>query len=568
MKLLYMYYVFSWLMVNISISMFLMSFFMFNYNFMFMLNWSFMNLMTLNFDYLVLIDWIVLIYLSVVLFIMSMILLYSLDYMMGDLKILRFFLLLNLFVLSMLLMIMSPNMISILLGWDGLGLVSYCLVIYYHNVGSYNSGMVTVLLNRVGDVMIMLIISMFMFSLSMNFFLKFELIDLFIIILFIISGMTKSAQIPFSSWLPLAMAAPTPVSSLVHSSTLVTAGVYLLIRFNKVLLINIYCCYFLMFISIMTMFMSGLVANFELDVKKVVALSTLSQLGLMMMVLSLGYEIMSFFHLVMHALFKSLLFMCMGYIIHNFNNIQDVRFMGSMSFMNPYIMMCLVIANLALCGFPFMSGFFSKDLILEEFIFMKMNLYILLLFLISIGLTVSYTFRMMLYMYMKNMNMKGVFKYEENNMMKFSMIMLSLFSVIMGFIFMWNYFDWFDLNILSVSIKMFILILIMVGMIMGYYFYKLSVKFKSIYFFMFFNGMMWYMMSLLKMLYVNLYMNIEFYNKDIEKGWNEMIGLKLIEFMMLDKVFMNKNFNIFNFYYFSLLLMYMLMSLYFLIIFI
>nr|AIC09093.1 NADH dehydrogenase subunit 5 [Gasteruption sp. M19] len=560
MKELYLFYVFSWIMFNLSLMFFVMGLYMFNYDFMLMLNWNFMNIMSLKLDYLMLFDWIVFIYLSVVLLIMSMILLYSVDYMMGDMKILRFFLLLNLFVLSMLLMIISPNMISILLGWDGLGLVSYCLVIYYHNVSSYNSGMVTVLLNRVGDVMIMLIISLMLFNYSLNFFLKFSLMNVMIVILFLISGMTKSAQIPFSSWLPLAMAAPTPVSSLVHSSTLVTAGVYLLIRFNKVIFNSVSCSNILMYISIMTMFMSGLVANFELDVKKIVALSTLSQLGLMMMILSLGYEMLSFFHLIMHALFKSLLFMCMGYIIHNFNNIQDMRFMGSMSFMSPYIMMSLIVANLALCGFPFLSGFFSKDLILEKIIFINLNFYVFILFLLSIGLTVSYTMRMVLCLYMKNLVMKGVFKFDENNMMNYSMIILSVFSVVMGLIFMWNYFDWIDLNILSNYVKIFILFLIILGGLMGVFFYKLINSFELIYFFIYYNGLMWNMMYLLKMLYVNLFMNIEFYNKNIEKGWNEMIGFKMIELLVINNM---KNGVV---YYFVLLLMYMLLIIYFLLI--
>nr|YP_009480362.1 NADH dehydrogenase subunit 5 [Gasteruption parvicollarium]ALJ93745.1 NADH dehydrogenase subunit 5 [Gasteruption parvicollarium] len=564
-----LFYIFSWLMFNLSFFIFLISLYMYNYHYILMMDWNFVNFLSIKLNYLILLDWICLIYLSVVLLIMSMILLYSIDYMMGDLKIMRFFWLLNLFVLSMLFMIISPNMVSILLGWDGLGLVSYCLVIYYHNMSSYNSGMVTVLLNRVGDVMILIVIGLMYFNYSMNFFLKFEDLGFIIIIMFILVGMTKSAQIPFSSWLPLAMAAPTPVSSLVHSSTLVTAGVYLLIRFSKVLMISMWSD-LLLFISIMTMFMSGLVANFEYDLKKIVALSTLSQLGLMMMILSLNYEILSFFHLVMHALFKSLLFMCVGYIIHNFNNMQDMRFMGFFSLMSPYVMMSLVISNMALCGFPFLSGFFSKDLILEKLFFMKVNLYIFILFLLSIGLTISYTMRMMLMIYF-NMNLiKSLMNFSENFHINFSMILLMMFSVFMGMFFMWNFFDWLDLNILSFFIKFVILLMILTGMMIGFCFYKLNLFYQFFYKIMYFNGLMWNMMNLLKMIYLNSYKKFEFYNKNLEKGWNEMMGLKLIEFFIIKDIFSNIILlNLFNkskgnFVY---MISYLLLIMYFLLIF-
>ncbi|XP_036347091.1 NADH-ubiquinone oxidoreductase chain 5-like [Rhagoletis pomonella] len=175
--------------------------------------------------------------------------------------------------------------------------------------------------------------------------------------LIILADIRKRAQIPFSTWLPAAMAAPTPVSALVHSSTLVTAGVYLLIRFN-ILLNN-------SFLGQLLLLLSGLGANFEFDLKKIIALSTLSQLGLIMRILSIGLYKLAFFHLLTHALFKALLFICAGAIIHNIQNSQDIRLIGALGIYIPLSTSCFNVANLALCGMAFLAGFYSKDIILE-----------------------------------------------------------------------------------------------------------------------------------------------------------------------------------------------------------
>lgn len=198
------------------------------------------------------------------------------------------------------------------------------------------------------------------------------------------------------------MAAPTPVSSLVHSSTLVTAGVYLLIRFNYALNSNL--IFILLFIGTITIFIAGLGANFEFDLKKIIALSTLSQLGLIISILSLGEYKLSFFHLLTHALFKALLFMCAGIIIHNLNNCQDIRYMGSLVFHMPLRCSFFIISNLSLCGLPFMSGFYSKDLILEVLSIEYINMYIYIIFFLSTGLTVCYTLRLIYYVVIGNFN--------------------------------------------------------------------------------------------------------------------------------------------------------------------
>nr|QNV11552.1 NADH dehydrogenase subunit 5 [Dynatosoma fuscicorne] len=331
-----------------------------------------------------LLDWMSLLFMSFVLLISSLVIFYSDEYMSEDKNINRFIILVLMFVLSMMLLIISPNLISILMGWDGLGLVSYCLVIYFQNVKSYNAGMLTALSNRIGDVALLMAIAWMLNYGSWNYIFYLEIMknDLSMQViggLVVLAAMTKSAQIPFSSWLPAAMAAPTPVSALVHSSTLVTAGVYLLIRFN-ILLVDTFLGQFLLVISGLTMFMSGLGANFEFDLKKIIALSTLSQLGLMMSILAMGFPMLAFFHLLTHALFKALLFMCAGAIIHNMMNSQDIRTMGGLCLYMPLTTSCFNIANLALCGMPFLAGFYSKDMILELVMLSNVNMLIFFFF--------------------------------------------------------------------------------------------------------------------------------------------------------------------------------------------
>ncbi|XP_064213924.1 NADH-ubiquinone oxidoreductase chain 5-like [Tribolium castaneum] len=198
------------------------------------------------------------------------------------------------------------------------------------------------------------------------------------------------------------MAAPTPVSSLVHSSTLVTAGVYLLIRFN--FCFNEGLIYFLLFISRITMFMSGLGARFEFDLKKIIALSTLRQLGLIMIILSLGRYELAFFHLLTHALFKALLFICAGNIIHRVGDFQDIRYIGGFIKFLPMTCVYFNIRNLSLCGLPFLRGFYSKDLVAEIMRMGYLRLYVYLIFYISIGLTVCYRFRLVYYSFVGRFN--------------------------------------------------------------------------------------------------------------------------------------------------------------------
>nr|YP_009652402.1 NADH dehydrogenase subunit 5 [Sinella curviseta]QAU56473.1 NADH dehydrogenase subunit 5 [Sinella curviseta] len=478
-----------------------------------------MVIMTLIFD------WMSLTFMGFVMLISSMVLIYSTSYMEGDKFLYRFILLVYLFVISMLFLIMSPNMISILLGWDGLGLVSYCLVIYYQNEKSANAGMLTILSNRVGDVAILLSIAWLANYGSWNFYFLQLLISegelKFIMIMVIIAGMTKSAQIPFSAWLPAAMAAPTPVSALVHSSTLVTAGVYLLIRFHDLLCVN----NFMFIIGSFTMFMSGLGANFEMDLKKIIALSTLSQLGVMMMILSLGLWELAFFHLLSHALFKSLLFLCAGVFIHSMGDIQDIRFLGGMETGCPASSFFFVACSLSLCGFPFLSGFYSKDIILESYMMLNMNFFMYTAIIMGTLFTVTYSVRLGYYLFFKNLGLKSLVHLEEHMIMIAPMSVLFITAVSAGSAMSWFYFPSY-LVFLSSFFKLSVLFLVLTFFMIMYQLmiildlYILAITSKWIHFLC----TMWFMPLLSTyMISPSLHLGRQLI-KFVDQGWVEAVG--------------------------------------------
>nr|WDA98582.1 NADH dehydrogenase subunit 5 [Rhagonycha przewalskii]WRO45148.1 NADH dehydrogenase subunit 5 [Rhagonycha przewalskii] len=520
-------YIFMFMLVTFSLS----SLFYLN-DFSLMIEYEVFNLNSSIVCMSILLDWMSLLFMSFVLLISSMVIYYSYEYMLGDLNLNRFIILVVMFVISMMFLIISPNLISILLGWDGLGLISYCLVIYYQNIKSFNAGMLTALSNRIGDVALLMSIAWMMNYGSWNFiyYLDFKLNDYYmnLIMMFVIlAGMTKSAQIPFSSWLPAAMAAPTPVSSLVHSSTLVTAGVYLLIRFNYSM--NYYMLMFLLFISLLTMFMAGLGANFEYDLKKIVALSTLSQLGLMISVLSLGDYILAYYHLLMHALFKALLFMCMGMIIHNLGGCQDIRFMGGLAIQMPLTCLFLNISNLSLCGLPFLTGFYSKDLILEFMSMTYLNMFVYFVFYFSIGLTVSYSYRLTKYVLMSKNNLMVYMNITEGKIMLNGMMGLIFFVIFGGSMMNWMMFDSLYFICIPMVMKYMVLMYITMGILIGnflsnFFNYIYIFMNKSLYFYLFVSSM-WNLpiISTLGLNYYFLNLGLNF-KKSIDQGWLEFTG--------------------------------------------
>nr|UXX46882.1 NADH dehydrogenase subunit 5 [Sabethes cyaneus] len=527
-----------YLLFIISLTLFMISIKFLLMDLIYFIEWEVISLYSISIVMTFLFDWMSLMFMSFVLLISSLVIFYSMEYMQDDMNINRFIMLVLMFVMSMMMLIISPNLISILLGWDGLGLVSYCLVIYFQNVKSFNAGMLTALSNRIGDVALLLAIAWMLNYGSWNYIFYLDLMNkdfqmMIIGYLVVLAAMTKSAQIPFSSWLPAAMAAPTPVSALVHSSTLVTAGVYLLIRFN-ILLVNSLVGQILLLISGLTMFMAGLGANFEFDLKKIIALSTLSQLGLMMSILSMGFYKLAFFHLLTHALFKALLFMCAGVIIHNMKNMQDIRVMGSLMMSMPLTCSCFNIANLALCGMPFLAGFYSKDMILEIVMLSYINFFSFFLFFFSTGLTVSYSFRLVYY------SMTSDYKGTSLNMlndygwiMTFSIFSLMMMAIIGGSMLNWLMFFNNSMICLPFLMKMMTLLVCISGGILGYLISNVSIFFinKSLYFFKnsYFMGSMWFMpmISTLGIIKSPLILGLKCF-KMFDQGWSEYFGGQML----------------------------------------
>nr|YP_009024523.1 NADH dehydrogenase subunit 5 [Nobia grandis]AHB38949.1 NADH dehydrogenase subunit 5 [Nobia grandis] len=513
--------------LSFSFLLFFLGILFLNYSFSFYFSWNIFSWGACDINMIFLFDWVSLMFLSFVLFISGSVFYYSGEYMEGELNLSRFIFLLAGFVGSMGLLIFSPNLISILLGWDGLGLVSYCLVIYYQNYKSLNAGTLTVLSNRVGDVLILIgIVWMINFGdWSFVSWLGNSESLLFASLLIILASLTKSAQIPFSAWLPAAMAAPTPVSSLVHSSTLVTAGIYLVIRLGWVY--DFWLNELLMILSVLTMFMAGLGACFEFDLKKIIALSTLSQLGLMMYSLSLGLVKVALFHLLMHALFKALLFMTAGCIIHGFKGWQDIRMMGNMMTSLPFISSCFVISNLALSGMPFLAGFYSKDLILELSLLEEMNLLSLFMLFLSTGLTVAYTFRLIYYVVRRDYVLGGSSNLSDGwGVMMKSCIGLVTFSVFFGALVSWLSMDVSSI-ILPLKLKNLTLFVCLLGVFLGFFMANSSYNFSKMKFslIVWLMGSMWFLpyLSSQPLVYKPMKIGSEMM-KFGDMGWLEFLG--------------------------------------------
>lgn len=428
------------------------------------------------FSFRILLDYMSLIFLAAVLCISSCVVWYSQRYIGNDKDANRFILIVLGFIISMVFLIIRPNILSILLGWDGLGLISYCLVVYYPTKKSRSAGMLTVLRNRVGDVCILLSIALFGGFGDFNFpiwvsYLTPGTEEAFVGALLMLAAITKSAQIPFSAWLPAAMAAPTPVSALVHSSTLVTAGVYLLIRFSEGLELGF--SPFLLSISTFTIFFSGLVATCEYDLKKIIALSTLSQLGVIIFSISLGLYTLAFFHLITHALFKALLFLCAGICIHQVMGPQDLRFFGSLSVNSPVVSSSINLANLSLCGIPFLSGFYSKDIIVGFACQRSWNLFIIILMFISLGLTVAYSVRLVYLGFVQNPRTRSISTLcDADRTLTMPVIILTTISILSGSSLAWLLISAPSLIMLPSALKILTLVVITLSttLMIGYSF--------------------------------------------------------------------------------------------------
>lgn len=312
----------------------------------------------------IIIDWVSITVSLIVVLVSASVIIFSSFYIREETYLSRFTWLVILFVVSIIFLIFIPNLVGLMIGWDGLGLVSFVLVIFYQDKKSLGSAIITFLRNRVGDAFFIIAIGFSRIAGSWHFLDLSEVeLSLIVIGLVVIGRITKRAQIPFSAWLPAAITAPTPVSALVHSSTLVTAGVYVIFRFSD--RISRRWSFFLLCVSSITLLIAGLGAGLEVDLKKVIALSTLSQLGIIILVLSVGGYFICIFHLVVHAIFKALIFICAGFFIYTSGGIQDSRYLSSLWVKYPFVSSWVGVSCLSLIGLPFIGGFYSKDLILE-----------------------------------------------------------------------------------------------------------------------------------------------------------------------------------------------------------
>jgi len=442
------------------------------------LDFELIRLGGLKFNFVLLFDFFSVIFLWVVLLISTRVFTFRSSYMRGDKYFKRFHYLLFSFVVSIIILILSPNLIRILLGWDGLGISSYLLVIYYSRRKSYNAGMITLISNRVGDALLILRIRYMLYLRNLNIFIIFYEIKIrigWVLILVVIAGCTKRAQIPFSAWLPAAIAAPTPVSSLVHSSTLVTAGVYLIFRFEN-LLTYLNINFILLLLGSLTILIARGRAFFEIDIKKMVALSTLRQLGVIITALGAGFRSLGFFHLLTHAFFKALLFVRAGNLIHSSESYQDMRVMGGSSEVLPFTKRIILGASLSLCGLPFMSAFYSKEIIIERLLVYNLSFYRYFILILGILITVFYRFRLLTVALSWVNRQRSLFnKSDLDYTVNFRMALLFI-PAITGGRFIGVLIKFNTLFLIPSQLKMLNIVLVVAGVIIFYQFFKSDIR--------------------------------------------------------------------------------------------
>ena len=376
----------------------------------------------------------------------SLIHLYSIGYMSHDKGFYKFFTYLNLFIFSMLFLVMGSNYLILFIGWEGVGLCSYLLIGFWYTNEEYGkAARKAFIMNRIGDLA--LLIGIFMIASQTNAvdYLSvkqnagmFELdspIIIFITASLFIGATGKSAQVPLYTWLPDAMAGPTPVSALIHAATMVTAGIYLVVRSNFLFTLAPTVQEVILFIGFLTAALAGFYALRQNDIKKVLAYSTVSQLGFMFIALGLGAYTTAMFHVMTHAFFKALLFLGAGSVIHAMSNEQDMRFMGGLKKYIPLTHATFLIGTLAISGFPLLSGMISKDEILVA-AFAKNPVYWVILFVLA-AMTATYMFR--LYYLTFHGDFRGTEEqkhhlHESPLNMTLPLIVLAALSVLGGFI--------------------------------------------------------------------------------------------------------------------------------------
>ena len=418
--------------------------------------WIFVD--TLNINWSFYFDSLTAVMLVVVTFISFLVHLYSIEYMKEDPHLLRFMAYLSLFTFFMLILITANNFLQMFVGWEGVGVSSYLLInFWFTRIQANKSAIKAMLINRIGDFFILLGLFLIyflyntldydiIFTLSKTYInykihigiINFSAIDLICIFLFL-GAMGKSAQIGLHVWLPDAMEGPTPVSALIHAATMVTAGVFLLARCSFLFEMSPFCLNIITIIGSITAFFASTTGLFQNDIKKVIAYSTCSQLGYMVFACGLSSYDVGIFHLFNHAFFKALLFLGAGSIIHAISNEQDMRKMGGLKNILPFSYAIMMIGSLALIGFPFLTGFYSKDTILE-IAYAKYTLtshFSYFLGTIAAFFTAFYSTRLLFLVFLSNPNGNRVSlinAHEGSWKMTVPLMILAVFSIGVGFI--------------------------------------------------------------------------------------------------------------------------------------
>lgn len=416
-------------------------------------NWISIDDLNIGIGYLV--DEFSAIMLSIVLLISFLVHIYSIAYMKDESDFKRFFSYIALFTFSMILLVMSNNLIQLFIGWEGVGLVSYLLIgFFYKKKSAIKANLKAFLINRIGDMFFILGIAMIYALLdsfdyktiflnidstnldNLKTYFGFGYIDLACLFLFI-GAMAKSAQIPLHVWLPDSMEGPTPISALIHAATMVTAGIFMVGRLSPLFELTDFTTDFILVVGASTAFFMGLIAIFENDIKRVIAYSTISQLGYMVAALGINAYTASFFHLYTHAFFKALLFLCAGSIIMSLHHNQDITKMGGLKSKLPITFYCFVIGTLCIIGFPLTSGFFSKDLILEIMLYNSSNISFVAYIMLLLGafVTTIYSLRLLFIVFYGNYrgDSSDVI-HEQSNFILIPLIILAVLSIFSGYL--------------------------------------------------------------------------------------------------------------------------------------